>query len=160
MNDRPAYTEFRPRWHRSRMSTYWWLNRWSYLLFICRELSSIFVAWSVVYLLLLVRAVSEGPRNYGEFLKWSGTPAILLLNVVTLLFVVYHAITWFNLAPQAMAVRFGGKRVPGVWIAASNYLAWALVSALVAWILLSGDQKSDVDARPPTSDLRHLTSDL
>ena len=35
-------------------------ERGSYLAFILRELSSIFVAWFVVYLLLLVRAVEPG----------------------------------------------------------------------------------------------------
>jgi fumarate reductase subunit C len=118
------------------MSTYWWLKHPDYLLFILRELSSIFVAWFVVYLLLLVRAVNLGTNSYHEFLSWSSRGGVLLLNVVTLLFVVYHSITWFNLAPQAMVVRFGGKRVPGVWIAVANYIAWALVSALLAWLLL------------------------
>jgi fumarate reductase subunit C len=58
--------------------------------------------------------------------------------VVTLAFVVFHAVTWFNLAPQAMAVRVGGRRVPGAWIAAANYLAWVAASALVGWLLLRG----------------------
>ncbi|MBI2821125.1 MAG: fumarate reductase subunit C [Acidobacteria bacterium] len=120
------------------MSTYWWLDRRSYLTFILREMSSLFVAWFVVYLLLLVRAVSQGDRSYQQFLDWSGNPVVLLLNLVSLFFVVLHAITWFNLAPQAMVIRIGGKRVPGFWIAASNYLAWALCSAGVVWLLLGG----------------------
>jgi fumarate reductase subunit C len=136
MNDRPVYTEFHPRWYRTRMSTYWWLRRGSYLVFILRELSSLFIAWFVVYLLLLVGAVSQGKDSYREFLGWSASPAVLLLNVVSLFFVVFHAVTWFNLAPQAMVVHVRGKRVPGTWIAASNYAAWALLSALVAWLLL------------------------
>ena len=138
MSEQPGYTEYHPRWYRPRMSTYWWLQTWSYLAFILRELSSVCIAWFVVYLLLLVRAVSQGDRGYQQFLNWSGSPFVLLLNLVSLLFVVFHAITWFNLAPQAMAVRLRGKRVPGTWIAASNYLAWALLSALVAWLLLGG----------------------
>jgi fumarate reductase subunit C len=133
-----VYTEFHPRWYRARVSTYWWLKRGSYLVFILRELSSVFIAWFVVYLLLLVRAVSRGDSGYQHFLGWSAGPAVLLLNVVSLFFVVFHAVTWFNLAPQAMVVRLGGRRVPGTWIAASNYLAWALLSALVAWLLLGG----------------------
>ena len=63
---------------------------------------------------------------------------MVLLNAVSLLFVVFHAITWFNLAPQAMVVRLRGQRVPGTWIAASNYVAWAVASALVAWLILGG----------------------
>jgi fumarate reductase subunit C len=35
-------------------------------------------------------------------------------------------------------VRLRGTRVPGMWVAASNYAAWAVVSALVAWLLLGG----------------------
>jgi fumarate reductase subunit C len=136
MSEHPLYTEYHPRWLRSRVSTYWWLGRRSYLAFILRELSSIFVGWFVVFLLLLVRAVSQGESRYQAFLDWAGVPAVLALNVVSLCFIVYHAITWFNLAPKAMVLRVGGTRVPGFLIAGSNYLAWAMASALVSWLLL------------------------
>jgi len=136
MPDAPVYTEYHPRWFRRRTSTYWWLERRSYLAFILRELSSVFVAWSVAYLLLLVRAVGRGDDAYRQFLARSGRPLVVLLNLVTLGFVVFHAVTWFNLAPQAMVVRLRGRRVPGALIAAANYAAWAVASALVAWLLL------------------------
>jgi len=138
MSDRSGFTEYHPRWLRPRMSTYWWLTRWSHFRFILRELSSVFVAWFVVYFLILVHAVSRGPASYQAFLDWSGSAAVLVLNVVGLAFVVFHAVTWFTLAPQAMAVRVGGRRVPGFIVAASNYLAWAVASAGVAWLLLGG----------------------
>lgn len=138
MSERPVYSEYHPRWLRPKMSLYWWLQRGSYVAFMLRELSSIFIAWFVVYLLLLVRAVSQGDASYQEFLGWSGGPLVLLVNVVSLLFVVFHTITWFNAAPQAIVARVGGKRVPGQWIAASNYLAWALASAVVVWLLTDG----------------------
>ena len=136
----PGYTPYHPRWLRPRMSTYWWLGRGSYLAFILRELSSVFVAWFVAFLLLLVRAVSAGDSAYREFLQWSATPFPLLLNIVTLLFVVFHAITWFNLAPQAMVVKVGKAPVPGSVIAGSNYAAWVVVSALLAWLLIGRAQ--------------------
>ena len=41
MNQQAAYTPYHPRWHRQRISTYWWLERPSYFLFILRELSSL-----------------------------------------------------------------------------------------------------------------------
>jgi fumarate reductase subunit C len=138
MSEPPGYREFHPRWYRPRISTWWWLKRGSHLAFILRELSSIFVAWSVVFFLLLVTALSRGESAYREFLSWAGSPGILLVNLASLLFVVFHAVTWFNLAPQAVLVRLRGKLVPGAWIAASNYAAWLLVSALVAWVILGG----------------------
>jgi fumarate reductase subunit C len=123
------------RWH-PRTSTYWWLERRSYLTFILRELSSIFIAWFVVYALLLVRAVGQGDVAYRQFLEWSRSPAVLSLNLVTVFFAVFHSATWFNLAPQAMAVRVRGERVPGRWIAAANYAAWAMASAFVVWLFV------------------------
>lgn len=138
MSGRPAYTDYHPRWFRARMSTWWWASRRAYLSFILRELSSIFVAWFVVYLLLLVRAVSQGAASYQHFLDWSGHPIVLVVNLVSWFFIVFHAISWFNLAPQAMVVHALGKRIPGPWIAASNYAAWVVASAVVVWVLLEG----------------------
>ncbi|MFQ5947905.1 MAG: fumarate reductase subunit C [Acidimicrobiia bacterium] len=139
MNDGPpGYTSYHPRWLRRRVSTYWWLKRPAYLAFILREVSCVFVAWFVIFFLLLVRAVGRGDPAYQRFLEWSGTPLVLAVNVVSLLFVVYHAITWFNLAPKAISVRIRGRRVPPFWIAAPNFLAWAFASAVVVWLMLGG----------------------
>lgn len=138
MSDRAPPTEYHPRWLRPRMSTYWWLRRWTHLRFILRELSSVFVAWFVVYLLLLLRATRDGATSYTQFLEWSASPAVVFANVVAFGFVVFHAVTWFNLAPKAMVVRFGGRRVPGVLVAGSNYAAWVIASAGLAWLLLGG----------------------
>jgi fumarate reductase subunit C len=124
-------TAFRPV-----MSTWWWLGKRSYLVFILRELSSVFVAWFVVFLLMLVWAVGRGDDAYQEFLDWAASPWVLVLNVVALLFVLLHAVTWFNLAPKAMVVHAGGRRVPPLWIAASQYAGWAVVSAFVIWLLV------------------------
>lgn len=138
MSSKLPATEFHPRWYRQRVSTYWWLKRGTYLAFVLREATSAFVAWLVVYVLLLLRAVGRGEDGYQQFLIWARQPAVLVLNVLGLLFVVYHAVTWFNLAPQAMVVRLRGKRVPGALIAGSNYALWALVTVLTAWLVLGG----------------------
>jgi fumarate reductase subunit C len=130
------YTEFHPRWYRPPMSVFWWASRRSYLIFVLRELSSIFTAWSVVFLLLLVHAVSEGGRQYRQFLNLSSNPWMMALNVITVAFLLFHAITWFSLAPQAMVVRLRGDRVPRSAITGAHYAAWALLSALVAWLIL------------------------
>jgi len=47
-----------------------------------------------------------------------------------------HTITWFNLAPRAMPIRLGGKRVPEVLVAAPNYVLWMVASAVIAWFVL------------------------
>jgi fumarate reductase subunit C len=115
---------------------FWWLERRSYLLFVLRELSSVFVAWSVVFLLLLVNAVSDGPASYERFLDWSGQWWVLVINVVAMLFLLLHVVTWFGLAPRAMVIKMRGSRVPPRQIVAAHYLLWLLLSAFIAWLVL------------------------
>src|SRR5688572_5117372 len=106
-----SYSEFHPRWYRRKMSTYWWVGKRQHLAFILRELSSVFVAWFVIFFLMLLSCAAR-PGGYAEFLAWARHPAVLLINVISLVFVLYHAVTWFNLAPKAMVVHAGGKKVP------------------------------------------------
>jgi len=124
--------------YRPRTDLLWWVHRRSYVLFVLRELSSVFVAWFVVYLVLLVAAVHDGSNSYERFLEWSSRPWMLALNLVALVFVVLHAVTWFTLAPNAMVVRLRGRRLPARMVAAGHFAAWVVVSAVVTWIVLGG----------------------
>ena len=130
------YTPYHPRWYRTRVSTYWWLWNWYYLKFVLRELSSIFVAYFVVITLLQIHSLSRGPEAYARFEERTRNPLMIALNAISLLFVLFHTITWFNLAPRAIVARVGGKRVPDIMIAGSNYVAWLVISAAVAWFIL------------------------
>jgi fumarate reductase subunit C len=114
----------------------WWLQKGTYFAFVLREMSSVFVAWIVVYVLLLVGAVSQDEASYQAFLTWSATPGILLLNIVSFLFLVFHAVTFFDAAPQAMVVKLGPNKVPGSLILAGHYAGWAAISVVVAYFLL------------------------
>lgn len=134
----PGSAQVLPKMYRTRMSTYWWLGRWPYLKFILRELSSVFVAWFVIMTLLQIDALRRGPADYMEFQEWLRNPVVIALNIISFFFVIFHAVTWFNLAPKAMAIRAGGRRVPAVLIAGPNYIAWVAISAAVAWLLLRG----------------------
>ena len=138
MEPTTSYTPHHPRWYRERMSTWWWVGRWPYLKFILREISSVFVAWFVVLVLLQVRALGRGPQPYAAFEDWLRHPWVLLLNTVSFFFVLFHSITWFNLAPQAMPVRVAGRRLPDALIAGSNYVAWLAISLLLGRILMRG----------------------
>ncbi len=114
---------------------YWWLGQRQYLKFILRELSSVFVALFVVETLFQLAALKNGPQAYLDFQSFLESPFVIALNVVALLFVMFHAITWFNLAPSAMPVRLGGKRVPDFLVAAPSYVMWVAVSVFVGWMI-------------------------
>lgn len=133
----PAYTEFHPRWYRRQVSTYWWLGKWAYVKFILRELSSVAVAWTVALILYQVWELTRGPEAYARFEHRMASPLMIAINVVAFAFLLFHSITWFNLAPKAMAVRVGGKRVPAILISGPQYGAWIVISAIVLFIVLS-----------------------
>jgi len=132
----PNYTPFHPRWYRPHVSVYWWLGEWHYLEFILRELSSVFVAVFVVETLFMLSALRDGADAYAQFQQSMRNPLMILLNIISFFFIVFHAITWFNLAPSAMPVRIGGKRVAPAMVAAPSYVAWIVVSAFVCWFVL------------------------
>ena len=121
--------------YRRPISTWWWLRKRSYFVFVMRELSSIFVAWWVLFLLLLVRAVGRGVAAYDEFLDWAASPGIVVLNVVAAGFLVLHTVTWFDLTPKAMAVRVRGRPVPPALVIASQYAGLLVVSGFVYWLV-------------------------
>jgi fumarate reductase subunit C len=131
-----AVTQFFARLYKPRMSVFWWLSKPRYTAFVLRELSSVFVAWTVAYLLLLAYAVGQGPEQYQRFLDRSASPWLLGLNIVTLLFVLYHTITFMNLTPQAMVLKVREWRVPGALVTLGVYASFVVVSAALAWLVV------------------------
>jgi len=113
------------------------LGKWAYVKFILRELSSVAVAWTVALILLQVWALIRGPEAYSRFEHLVSSPWMIALNVIAFAFLLLHSITWFNLAPKAMAVRVGGKRLPAALISGPQYLAWIVISAIVFAIIIS-----------------------
>jgi fumarate reductase subunit C len=132
----PPDAGFQVRLYRQPVPRFWWLRRRSYLLFVMREFSSLFVGWFVAYLLVLVYAVGDGEASYQQFLDWSANPFLIALNVVALAFVVLHAVTFFQAAPQTTVVRLRGHRVPAAALAAPIFAAWAAVSAFLIWLVV------------------------
>ena len=122
--------------YQRRIGVFWWVHKRSYFLFVMRELSSLFVAWFVVYLLMFVAAVGGGRQKYDAFLDRASSPLFLVVNAVALAFLVLHTITWFALTPQAMVLNLGRRRVPGVLIVAAQYVGLAAVSAFIYWLVV------------------------
>src|ERR1700752_4425119 len=87
--------------YQRKIGVFWWLRKRSYFVFVMRELSSIFVAWFVVLLLLFISAVGSGEQAYEDFLDWVSHPVVVALNVVAFAFLALHTVTWFSLTPKA-----------------------------------------------------------
>lgn len=121
--------------YRRPISVWWWLRKRSYFVFVMRELSSLFVAWFVFYLVMLARAVLDGEVAYQRFLDRADSPLMLLVNTVATAFLALHVVTWFSLTPKAMALRLGGWRVPAAVVIGAQYAVLLAVSAFVYWLV-------------------------
>ena len=150
-----------PTTYRQPVSRLWWLKKRTYFLFVMRELSSVFVAWFAVFLMIMVFAIGRSEASYQKFMNWAASPVVIVINIVALAFLVLHTVTWFALTPQAMVVRGpGGRqvvatrmvqvagrivpaatvvrvggRVPAAVVIASQYAGLAVVSAFIAWLV-------------------------
>ena len=116
----------------------WWLTSRAYFLFVVRELTSVFIAAYLVFLLVLLWRLAAGPEAYAAYRGFLGSPGMVLFHLAALAAALYHSITWFRLAPMAITVRLRGRRLPGAAIVAANYAAWLAVSLAVAWLVLRG----------------------
>ena len=151
-----------PTTYRQPVSRLWFMKKRTYFTFVLRELSSVFVGWFAVFLMVMLYAIGRGAAAYQNFLNWASSPVVVVVNVVALAFLILHTVTWFVLTPQAMEVRLGGRQVPRVkmvnvagrtvpaatvvrvggrrippgMVIASQYAGLLVVSAFIIWLVL------------------------
>ena len=125
------------------MSTYhrpvpntWWLKRKPYVLFMIRELTSIFVAGYCVFLLVFIYKLTQGADVYGNFIDVLKSPSSVALHLIALAFVLYHTITWFNLTPKILVLYRGEERIPQGLVAGVFYAGWVVVSVIIMCLVL------------------------
>ena len=122
-------------YHRPVANT-WWLKRKTYILFMIRELTRVFVAGYCIFLLGLGYNLTQGADAYGDFMAALKSPISVALHLITLIFVLYHTITWFNLTPKILVLYRGEERIPQGLVAGTFYVGWVVVSVIVAWLVL------------------------
>ncbi len=132
----PDYKEYHPKWYRRRIPILWWKGNPAYIKFIVRELTSVCVAYVAIVLLVQVGLLARGVEAYNGFLSWLRSPIVIAIHIFVLLAVLFHTVTWLNLAPKALVVRLRGRRVPDSAILTAHYVGWLSASGLVVWIML------------------------
>lgn len=138
MNQNVHHTPHHPKWHRVRKPIFWWVRRFSDIRFIFRELTSLAVAYSVILLVVIYRALLTSPDAYTSLTTTLQKPFWVTINVLALGAALYHTFTWFNLAPRAIVLRLGKWRIPDFMIAGGNYAAWLVISSVIYFAYVSG----------------------
>ena len=109
------------------MPANWWMMKKTYLLFIIRELTCVFVGGYALFLLVLASRAGDPDA----FADWLNSPLLIALQIIALPMLLYHSITWINLTPKVLVVWRGEERVSPLLIAGANYVAWAIISIVI-----------------------------
>ena len=122
--------------YRKPISNLWWIKRKPYILFMIRELTSVFVAGYCIFLLVLIFKLGEGPPAYTNFISTLQSPTSIALHIISLIFVLYHTITWFNLTPKILVLYRGENRVSQRLVAGIFYVGWIIISIIIIKLIL------------------------
>jgi fumarate reductase subunit C len=120
-----------------KMPATWWLKKPAYLLFMLRELSSVFIAIFLVVFLIQLSQLSDGPDAYVAFARKLSSPGWIVFHIVALLFALLHSMTWFQSTAVVMPLRLGERELPRNLVFALNIGAWIAVSVVILSLYLA-----------------------
>ena len=114
------------------------LKKGAYRVFMLREISCLFNALYMVFLIVMLHDLRGPKADYDAFLALLWSPAMLPLHVVALAFALLHTITFFNAMGKAIVIRTGEERISEGGMAVPAYAAWVVATLFVVWFLGHG----------------------
>ena len=116
--------------------TTWYMRNGRYKVYMLREMTSLLVGFYTFLTIYALAALSSNsPDNWNHFLSsQQGTGMVIFHSLALLYFLFYQTFPWFKLAPKAMPVQLGEKKLPGSYIVIAHYVAWAVLSAFIFWL--------------------------
>ena len=114
----------------------WFFRSPRYLRYMAREVTCVFIGLHALILIMALMRLSQGREAWEVFLANLTRPAGVALQLLILVFAVYHSTSWFNVTPKAMPVQIGENFLPGVVIVGAHYAGWLVAS--VALLFLAG----------------------
>jgi fumarate reductase subunit C len=106
-----------------------------YKVYVLRELTSFLVAFYTFLTICGLAALADSPERWAGFLAWQQSTAMVFFHAIALLyFLFFQTFPWFKLAPKAMPVQVGEKKLPDSYIIIGHYVAWVVVTAFIFWL--------------------------
>ena len=115
----------------------WWKPLSFYRLYILREATAIPTVWFSLVLIYAVLALGKGGNSFAGFIAFLQNPIILILNVATLVAVLFHSKTWFVCAPKASMLIIKGKKVPDIVPVMGLWCITLIVSVAILLLALT-----------------------
>ena len=116
--------------------TTWYMRSGRYKRYMLREVTCLLVGFYCFLAIWGLAALSAGTaESWNAFLaSQQNLPMIVVHAAALLYYLVYMTFDWFKLAPKAMPVQIGEKKVAPGAIVAGHYVAWILVSLFIFWL--------------------------
>lgn len=121
---------------RAMSKTTWYMRNGRYKVYMLREMTSLLVGFYTFLTIFALAALSaNSPQAWNSFLASQQNQAMVVFHALALLyFLMYQTFPWFKLAPKAMPVQIGEKKLPGSYIVIGHYIAWVVASAIIFWL--------------------------
>ena len=117
-------------------TTTWYMRNGRYKVYVMRELSSFLVMFYSFLTLFGLAALAASPERWDAFLaSQQGTGMAVFHALALVYFLFYQTFPWFKLAPKAMPVQLGEKKLPDSFIIIGHYVAWAVISIFIFWLV-------------------------
>jgi len=122
---------------RPMSKTTWYMRNKRYKVYMLREMTSLLVGFYTFLTIWALAALSaNSPDAWNDFIVSQQNPGMLVFHGLALLyFLFFQTFPWFRLAPKAMPVHVGEKKLPGAYIVIGHYVAWVLISAFIFWLV-------------------------
>lgn len=121
---------------RPMSKTTWYLRNGRFRLYALREVTCLLVGFYAFLSIFALRALWQGADSWNAFLaSQQSTPMVVFHAFALVYFFIYQTVGWFQLAPKAMPLMMGEKKVAASTIVLGHYLVWALVSLFLLWFV-------------------------
>ena len=116
--------------------TTWYMRNGRYKVYMMREMTCLLVGVYSMLLIFGLAALAEGSaERWNAFLASQQNSAMVTFHALALIyFLIYQTFAWFELAPKAMPLQLGEKKLPDSYIVIAHYIAWAVLSAFIFWL--------------------------
>jgi fumarate reductase subunit C len=116
-------------------TTTWYMRNGRYKVYVLRELTSFLVAFYSVMTILALAALADSPEHWNAWIASQQTTGMVIFHALALLyFLFFQTFPWFKLAPKAMPVQLGEKKLADSAIVIGHYVVWVIVTLFIFWL--------------------------
>jgi len=116
-------------------TTTWYMRNGRYKVYVLRELTSFLVAVYSVLTILALAALADSPEHWNAWIASQQTTGMVIFHALALLyFLFFQTFPWFKLAPKAMPVQLGEKKLPDSAIVIGHYVVWVVITLFIFWL--------------------------